>query len=377
MPEWRVYVRDEADLKRLAEIDDYQSLTLVPRFNVVGAWTLDLDINALAAAYIGWGTGIVVTLDGVEFFSGPLTQMTRKWNAHENRLVLAGVDDTVWLKRRLAFPEAPALTTATNAYDVRTGLASTVMAAYVDANAGPGSDVARRVPGLTLATDYALGTPVTGRGRFQALLDLLAELALLGGDLGFRVVQSGSARSFQVYAPTDKTRAIVFTQDHGNLAEFEYTEKAPNLNFVVVGGAGDANARTFYMVGDTTSVGRYGRIESLVDTRDTSSTAELAQSASQELGSNANGASLAARPVDTASFAFGTDYGLGDRVTVIVDGEPVQDVIREVQIRLTPDEGVVVDPIVGTPGERDPRTPQLFTRLAELEKQVRDLQRRK
>lgn len=376
MPEWRLYARRESDRARLAEIDDYQSLTLVSRFNAVGAWELDIDVTTPAAAHLTWGAGLLVTLNDDEFFSGPIIGLNRKWTGDSDRLVVAGVDDSTWLARRLAYPEAPALTTATDAYDVRTGVASTIMRAYVNDNAGPAADSTRRVPGLVLAADPVLGPSITGRGRFQALQELLATLALAGGDLGFRVVQAGSSIEFQVYQPVNKTAAIVISPELGSLSEFEYREQGPEANFAVVGGSGQGAARVISAAGDSASSVRYGRMEVFVDRRDTTDAAELAQAREEELAAKADRSSLTAQPVDTEAFTFGTDYGLGDRVTVMIDGEPVQDVIREVQVRLTPEEGARAFPVVGTPGERDPRTPQLFNRLARLERLVRDLERR-
>lgn len=376
MPEWKLYVRRDTDLVRLAEIEDFSYFSLVPRFNAVGAWELNLNSRLAPAPLLTWGNGLLVTLDDAEFFSGPITGLKRTWSAAGENLTISGADDAVWLVRRLAYPEAPLLTTATDEYDVRTGIASTVMRAFVDVNAGPSADSTRRVPGLTLGADPLTGLSVTGRGRFQTLDELLRSLALAGGDLGYRIVQAAGALEFQVYAPADKTASVIFSAELGNLAAYEYQEQAPEANFVIVGGGGEGTARAFNAGGRSASIVRHGLYEAFRDRRDTDVAAELEQAREEELDEQAQKATLSAQPVETLAFEFGTDYGLGDRVTVVVDGEPVQDVVREVQIRLSADEGARVVPVVGTPGERDLRTPKLFDRLRQTEKKVRDLERR-
>ena len=376
MPEWKVYARRDSDLALLGELD-YQSLSMVPRFNNPGSWELDVDASSAAADLLTWGTGILVTLDGVSFFSGPVTKMGRKWTPSGDRRTVTGADDSIYLARRLAYPEAPALTTGTSAYDARTGVASTVMRGYVDDNVGPSADATRAVSGLTLeAADPLLGASVTGLGRFQPLDELLRELALAGGDLGFRVVQEGAALEFQVYDPADRTGTVIFSSALGTLSAYDYSEDGPSANWIVVGGAGDGAARAFSSGGDGASIARYDRIEAFVDKRDTGDTTQLAQARDEALTQNAEQTSLSATPVDTGAFRFGVDYGLGDRVTVMVDGVALQDVVREVHVKLDPTAGQSVIPVIGTPGTTNPSVPRIFDRLSRLERAVRDLQRK-
>lgn len=374
---WNVYARRDSDLSLLGEISDYQSLTMVPRFNKPGAWEIDVNASSSAAELLTWGNGIVVKRDGAAFFSGPVTSLQRKWTPTGDRLTISGADDVVCLERRLAYPEAPALTTATSAYDARTGVASTVMRDYVDANVGASADSTRRVAGLDVeAVDPLLGSSVTGLGRFQALDELLRELALAGGDLGFRIVQNGAGLEFQVYDPADRTATVIFSADLGTLAAYDYSEDGPEANYVVVGGAGEGAARAFSSGGDGASIARYGRIESFVDKRDTGDTGQLDQARDEALTQNAEQTSLSATPVDTGAFRFGADYGLGDRVTVMVDGAALQDVVREVSVTLDPTKGLSVVPVIGTPGTTNPGVPAIFNRLARLERRLAALERK-
>ncbi len=75
-------------------------------------------------------------------------------------------------------------------------------------------------------------------------------------------------------------------------------------------------------------------------------------------------------PLDTDGQMFGTDWTLGDIVTVIAGGLTVIDQIREVHVTLD-DAGVTIIPSVGQPaGDL-----ALFRSLAGLDRRVRQLER--
>lgn len=374
MPEWTLYVRN-SDRTRVAEVDDFQQFEMRLRFNRVGSWVLDVNADLDVAAEFTFGRGIVAVRDGTTVMSGPITRLERKRDGDVNRLIVSGADDNVWLARGLAYPEAPALTTATDAYDVRTGVASTVMREYVDSNVGPSADSSRKVAGLTLASDPTVGTSVTGRGRFHQLDELLRKLAVDGGDLGFNVLQSGTDLEFDVYEPQDRSSSAIFSLELGNLRGFTYSQDAPEANFLVVGGGGEGVLRTFVTGGDSGSISTHGRVEQFVDQRNSTDVTELRQERDGQLVEKASRSALSIDPVDTDALAYLTGYSLGDKVTVVVDGVPIVDVIREVHIVLDSD-GETLEPVVGTPGESDPRSARLFEMFASVRRRVGNLERR-
>jgi hypothetical protein len=383
-PRWTVFVRDAAR-RRVLQVDDYQSLAMTRHFNGVGEWQLEAHPASAAGLALVPGTGIVVLRDGEPWFSGPLRPHRRSWGDQGSRAVFAGPDDMVYLRDRLAYPvpTGPPYTAAE--HDVRTGACSTVLRGYVDANAGPGANPERRVPGLTLAADPLVGGTVTGRARFDGLLDLLQGLAVAGGDLGFRVLQTeAGVLSFEVFAPVDRTVTAVLSPMLGTLRGFEFHVDPPETNYVIVAGQGEGTARAFVERGDSASVLEWGRVESFRDRRDTAVADELYQAADEELAEKAQRAALAATPIDTEQVRYGVDYDLGDRVTVVVtrersttvssprDLEPLvtmQDVVRAVRVRLTPDRVEEVEPVVGTPEAPDPTARGAVLRILSTNKQ--------
>lgn len=376
---WKLYVRD-GSLVRQAELDDFSEFTAVLRYNEVDTWALQAR-NSASSAQLAFPGGIILKQDAEVRLSGPMIRPERSWEVGVDDRTITGVGDNVWLRRRLALP-VPTGPPYSAEHDVRTGPAETVLKAYVDANAGPSAPVDRRVLGLNVPPSTGLGGTITGRARFQTLLELLRGLALSGGDLGFRIIQSSDVVAqleFQVYQPADRTASVVYSQGMQNLRAFRYAQAAAEANYIICGGSGEGAARVFAENGDAPSIAQYGRIESFRDRRDATDVAELDQTIAEELLIGADKTELDVTPVETESLSFGRDYTLGDKVTVVIDGQLIQDVVREVHIRLKADEGGingVVVPVIGTPGAVQPGVPKMFGVVPRLGGRLSSLERR-
>lgn len=368
----QVFLRDES-LRRTAELQDYVTLTVVLRFNAPSSWVLvtrtaePLDV-----------AGIVVVRNGVTLLSGPLTGQEQASQGGQVTRTLSGQDDTVWLRRTLALPvpTGPPYTAAE--YDDRTGPAETVLRGYVDSNLGPSAQAGRRLPYLTLPADLGRGGQVRGRARFHVLLELLQELALAGGDLRFRIVQTGPGQlAFEVTEPVDRSGTALFSPELGNLAGYAYSRTDAAADYVIVGGQGEGTARAFVEGGAPTPSMRR-RSETFRDRRDSADPAVLAQARDEALAELTAKTELSITPVDTAAVAYGLDYQLGDRVTVEVDGVRIVDVVREVTLTVNAERGEQVVPVVGTPGASNPAVPDLFSTaaLARQGRRVGNLERR-
>lgn len=360
MTELKAFVRNPA-LGQEAEIEDYQALDLVPRFNGVGTWVIDIDARTRPAEFLtrpGFGIDVMRRSGPgdpwVSFFGGRLRHRGRSYAEKKNRLVVGGVDDNWLLHARLAHPQ-PATAAPpynTSAYDIRTGVCSTILRAYVNVNAGPGALTPRQWPLLVLGADPLAGTSITGRARWQNLLELLQELALAGGGLGFRVVRTDPAPtpptlSFEVYEPEDLTAAVQFSLKLANLVDFSYDDDAPEATYVVAAGSGEGAARLIREDADDDALAEWGRIESFRDRRDVDNAPELDQALLEELAERAHRASLRFTPQDLLQMQYGRDYGLGDRVTAVIDDVEVADVVREVAITMRPGEPTHAVPAIG------------------------------
>jgi hypothetical protein len=408
MANYKLYVRD-SNFNKVAEIDDYTKLDLTLNFNAVGAWSLELPTNCYAAyELIKPNAGIIVVRNGQTLFSGPATARNRKWSIDSDVLTITGVDDNIFLQRYLSYPVPSGPPYTSNDYDVRTGPAESIMKQYVDVNIGLSSSSNRKI-NITNEVDQGLGNVITGRARFQTLLDLFSSLAIAGGDLGFKVVQIGNGLQFQVYQPQDLSKSVIFSPLLGNLFDFEYNDTDPDTNYVLAGGTGEGTARLLLEQGDNNSISIYGRREEFMDKRDTSDPNEITQAIAEELTQKANQTSLSITPAETEAIQFGRDYNLGDIVSVVLTQplevvtveqlnyflslyqteqtdielvkeiqtilEVITDVVRQLKISISRD-GEVISPLVGTPDSLAHPVLGIFSKIKKMSKRLSNLERR-
>lgn len=361
--EWTIYARD-ANGFRVGQVDQFETASFKPVYCDVGSWNLTMDRRLdIAAALCQPGAGIILCRNDNPIFSGPWRQQSHTKSSDAQEVTFTGVTDEIWLKRRVASP-SPAESTppyTVQASDVQTGVASTVLRHYVDVNAGPNAVPPRCVPGLTIGVDPVIGATVKGEARWDNLLALLQPLAVSGG-VGFRVVQVGNTLQFQVYAATDHTGDVKYSVDLGNLASFQYESTAPDTNYEYVGGTGTGTGRTIKEVPDPDSLITWGRIEGeFIDQSSTSDDTQLTQAANDALENGGEQASITITPIESSTQRYGFEYGLGDKITVILDGPSrnpynpdgrIQDIIRTVSIDLTQDSSLVT-PSIGTAARQD------------------------
>lgn len=350
-----LHVRD-ANLQRVCALDDFTKATLIPRYNDVGAWLVEgIPLASRAGQALVPGAGIVAMQGDTVLLSGPLLFPEITWDDNGYLLNASGSDDMVAVFGRLTFPDPAAYPNASGLWSVYSDdrgpdPAETVMKEYVDANAGPGALSARRWAGLTIAADTGLGSTVSFSARNWNLGELLSQLAIAGGGLRFNVVQVGGALEFDVTVPADLSATARFSPSLGNLAGLKYGKKMATTNWVLVGGGGDGVARVFVTTNNVASITEWGMVlEGFKDQRQTIVVDELLAAGEEELATNGDQTGIELQPLDTAAVSFGEDYTVGDQVTVMVDGVPVVEVVREARIELA-DDAQVVTPVVGTTG---------------------------
>lgn len=366
--DWQVIVRDP-DLAFVGRAP-VERLELRPIHLGVGEWVIDVpfdgDLTGPAGQLLTPRAGVVFVVNNTIVMSGPVTRPVRiRAEDGTHTLQVAGSDDLWHLATRHArqSPDeaAPTLGLYSDARDIVTGVAETVIKHYVDVNAGPGAVVARRIAGLQLAPDLARGATVTGSARLpDPLVEFIAGLAAVGG-LGFRAVQTAPGEiTFDVFVPADKTASVKFSTSLRNLRSYEYETEAPTATHVTVGGGGEDAARYYHEAAVTSD---WGRIETFVDQRHTTDPTELAQAADEALAEGAERFSIRAELQPTPAHQWApvaTDpaaatYDLGDRVSVIIDGVEITETIRELRIVHEAGKGTQMVPIVGTRNQGDPQ----------------------
>jgi hypothetical protein len=350
---YHIYLRDYA-YRRVAELDDFGSLTLIWRFNGAGTWDLahvpvpNDKVPGLLDVY----GGIAVYHEDSDYaiFSGPYRSYRREWDGEKNTISVSGIDETGLLAGRLAHPQPGTDNPPYNvsAYHiVGPDYADAVLWAYINAN-GPGAgDAARYLP-INAYTGLNIGSEISGHLRWQNLLEALAELAQQGG-IGFRLAhRSGTLLDFEAYVPVDKSADVVFSAEFGNLSGFEYNQKADEASIIYVAAQGEGTARTVYKYEAPYSP--WPIWEFFRDRRDVPDDApdELVATALEEAAKYNNQHGLTISPLNLPGQRLFVDYNLGDRVSIDVDGQRITDVVREVRLELQA-EGEFITPVIESP----------------------------
>ena len=336
---------------------DITDLTIVAKFNEVGSWKITLPSDhPLVDSLRTPGSGLIVNGPAGVIISGPTVSAKNVANFESPNGVweIEGRDDTIILTEHLAYPTPTTsdVTLQTVAYDTITAKAETAMKHYVKANIGIDAPTARKLSNLTVETDATLGSTLTISARFNQLSKLISSIASID-KLGYTIEQNGSNLVFKVYQPVNRAGSIRMDIDNNQLSATEYLYKQPEVTRVIVGGAGAAEQRQFIEVSNTDSVAGETewarRIEVFHDARSSQDLTELQQAGNEELSSKGKTIkSLSVTPNDYTTMRYGTDWGLGDIVSVTVNNEEIIQIVTEVGI-IVDASGVTVKATVGQP----------------------------
>ena len=352
-----------ARIGQLLPTDGLATFKATLKFNNVGSWEISIPEVSKAADLLRTpGAGLICTnnVTGQVLFSGPTVAAVNEKQAGVPFGVWAirGATDGIILGEHLCYPTPSTadVTLQTSAYDVATGVASTVMYGYVQRNIGSSAPAARKITGLSLAADAGLGSTVTGSARFDNLGEYLTTLATVSTpQLGFDVKQSGSGIQFSVYQPSDKTATVRMDTANGTLQKTTYGYGYGSTR-AIVAGQGVGTARTFQEVTTSASTAAEStwsrRVEKFVDQRNTNDATQLSQAGLDELASGGTITSLSVVPSSDTTMAVFKDWGLGDKVSVVVGSQQVSATVSAITLAIGTD-GLRVGATVGDPNGFD------------------------
>ncbi|MFF9003672.1 siphovirus ReqiPepy6 Gp37-like family protein [Streptomyces achromogenes] len=382
----RVYVRD-ANLNRIGQISEYTSLTVIPRHNAVGAYTLEISADSDKAPLLVEGNGLIIrTADEETVMSGPIR--TVDWSrsssdAGSGKLTVGGVDDTTLLSQYTCWPTPTAAigSQTDSVYKIAAQKAETAMRTLVNVNAGPGALASRKNPSLTLAADGLRGPTITRQiNQFDNLLTTIQDIANTAG-LGFRVTQVGTSLEFQVYTPTVRPNAR-FSFALGNLTDASYSTTPPTCTRAIVVAGGSPSPRVCKTYDRTDPVFPTLVIEQFVDLTGVDSAsvdlaAQMDQAGAEALTNGSGQGSLSISPIDIPQLCYGRDYQVGDTVSADVRGHWYTDVVREVSLTCTASDGWKVTATVGGSATGTSTVARIYAYIAQVKKDVTRLKTRK
>lgn len=335
----------------------WTDIDITLRFNEPGSGSVTCPAWPAVMTQLAAGNRLTVVRDGAVFAAGPIEGDDYDWRIGEDpgEIVVDFGEDLALIAGRVTYPDPSLACTSDSQPDywaVSATAAGTAMLALVDDNAGPSALAARQVTSLTVGDGTGVGSAVSYRTRWTAVCDDLRTLATAGGGLGFRTTETASSIVFEVYAPVDRSTgvgAVRYSRGMGNLRQVTRKRRAPTGTAAIVGGGGELADRVIRERVSTAGVAAWWRTEVFVDQRQTSDTTELDQAGDEALDDGAETVSLSMVTVDTVDQAFGTHYGLGDKVAVEpIPGFQVADVVRAVRLQATPEDGEQITSTVGT-----------------------------
>ncbi|MFD8072149.1 siphovirus ReqiPepy6 Gp37-like family protein [Streptomyces sp. NPDC059718] len=385
-----VQVRDQ-NLSTLGVVSDFVSLTVIPRFNAVGAYVLTIAADSPKADLLIPGNGLVIRRGSKVLMSGPIREPNWESGRGRGTLTVNGVDDMAILAGTTCWPN-PTSAPGSQSSPVwkipqsagTPEAAETAMRQLVNLNIGPSAQSARKISNLTLASDGLHGPSITKQvNQFDNLLAALQDIAKTAG-LGFRIVQVGSNLQFQVYEPADLSASAKFSFKLGNLTSASYSVTAPTCTKAVVVAGGNGSSR---MVAVTTRadpafpgpwIEQFVDLTS-VDPASTDLTAQMDQAADEALTSGAAQGNLSMTPIDTPLLQFGRDYSVGDKVSCQVRDDFITDVVREVNITFDAQGGYVARAVIGSSDATDNQNvfARQFQYIARIFNRLRRLETRK
>lgn len=395
---WEIWPRDANLARTLDPVVGWSEMTVVERYvsNGPSTWTIKGPSKYLSPFTPGMGCLLVE--DGDFAVSGQARGFRRGYETDErsgrvtDTTTIGFISDGKEMWSRLAWPDPthPLTTTPSNfgaAYDTRTGARETSILGYIAANLGPAAPVAaRRLSSLLLPVTLGRGGSTTVQARMDQLGDLVAELAE-AGSLDVRIEHDESTGTPRLAVVVDQvanvSTDIVFgaadvAKASGIVTSWSYAMDAPDVTDVVLFAAGEQSARAAARFTDEASVTRWGRRrERLVDQRETTDAAVLADAAAKALDSGASPVSIALDLADGGDAQYRTNYRLGYTVGIELPGLPLaisNSKVREVTTRVVRGRRDRRTVVVGTPGATTVASPS-SDRLAAALRRVAKLER--
>jgi hypothetical protein len=198
----------------------------------------------------------------------------------------------------------------------KSGPGETVLKEFVDEQAGPGAG-ARARTGLAIEADTAMGEIWQGQRSNDNLLELCQEIAR-GTGLEFDIIGTGPGSfEFQVFAGTDRTATVIFSEERGNMGQAQMTQQYSRVrNAVKVGGQGVGLARTYRWRTDPVSMALspWGRRELFLNASNQDSTDKLDSQGDAKLLESRATQGLSFTTIQTPACRYGQHYFLGDLV---------------------------------------------------------------
>lgn len=323
----------DSSINLITELDDYASAYFNRSWSGCGEFSIQINYNTVHAQDLQRGR--IVMFDKNVYKCGIITNVKKEIGASgKGSMVVTATG--IELKGILGWRIVPPL--AGQEYYEETDFAETVMKNLVNANGGPGTADADRVFSLLeIDTDSGLGDTYLLKTRWTGTV--LSELSncSLATSTGFYIYLDLSNKKMRFATGQGLDRSgiqsvnprAIFSTDYDTLQKASISDNDANYrNYAFVGGQGEGSARTVREVyTGTAEPTDILRREMFVDARDLATTTDLDTRGGQKLKELSTIITTDGSPLAYSPLVYGTDYDLGDIVTLTA-----YDVSRDVRI---------------------------------------------
>lgn len=326
-------------------IEDFANPFFSHKFYGTGEFQLDVN-NLKHAAALKAGNIIFENADE------PFIIESVEINIDENKMLAKGRQLKSIFDRRITYPPTG------EAYDSITGDAETIMKTLIDSNCIT-AVTGRIASNLVIATNQNRGTSTTYQTCWENLLQALEKLAAIG-DIGFDLTLDlvNSKFIFDVNAGVDRTYSQsvnsnpLWCKAMNTVVSQSYSEDSKNYkNFVVVGGKGEGVNRAIVEVEESALNTGWNRRETFVESTDAPEGA-TEETVLTERGKTCLSQFVNTHELDTEAsntLVYGTDYNLGDLVTVYESQISLQKDTRIVEVTKNySSDGLQIHPVFGS-----------------------------
>jgi hypothetical protein len=203
--------------------------------------------------------------------------------------------------------------------------------------------------GIVLQGDAANGPNLTMRCAWRNLLEVLKDLAELGGGDYDLVKTSAAQWEFRWYngqLGLDRTSTVRFALNYGNMANpVLHRDYSREPTVAIVGGQGADASREIVVRTGANYYATHNAVETFVDARNETATAALEATGDVELSLGQARADLSFDVLQVPQTYYGLHYMLGDLVKGIYDGFSATKQVRRVSVSVADDgsEKIKVD----------------------------------
>ena len=304
------------DLEFLTEIDDYEALIFTRRWHKPGEFRVYINRHKQDADKLMKGN--VIVLDKETHKAGYIVdrrigldergKVSEQWEI--TGYTLSAIAD--W---RITVPPVD------QEHDSISGPAESVMKHYIDRHFVNPVDADRIIDYIATATDQSRGENIDWQSRYKSVaeeLQKISEATGLGWDIYPDLINKKWV--FEVYTGRNLTAGqtdnppVIFSTDLDAIKGQRYAESDIGYkNYGYVGGQGEGTERTIIEVGAATGADRR---EVFIDARDIDGPEALQVRGQQRLAELNRQVMFEAEILTYGPFKYGTDWDLGDIVTV-------------------------------------------------------------